>query len=81
MVRAFRRKPLNVSEQAEQRDLPQPDVSRHLRLLRESGILVTARAGREASCTIAPVFRATLSRTGNWLDLGCRWFDFGASLT
>lgn len=76
MVRTLLAESLSVSELASRLIMPQPNVSKHLRLLREAGIVVTERAGKEVRCTIAPGFRAELSRNRNRLDLGCCSFDF-----
>lgn len=78
MVRTLLAESLSVSEIASRLDMPQPNVSKHLRLLRDAGIVVTERAGKEVRCTIAAGFRAELSRTKNRLDLGCCSFDFNA---
>lgn len=37
--------PCNVSELTEQLDLPQPTVSRHLKILRERGLVTATRQG------------------------------------
>lgn len=76
MIRTLLAEELNVCQLAERLDLPQPNVSKHLRILRDAGIVVTERAGKEVVCAIAPAFRAELSRTKNRLDLGCCVFDF-----
>ena len=79
MVRTLLAESLSVSELGERLDMPQPNVSKHLSLLREAGIVVTERAGKEVRCTIAPEFRAELSRSKNRLELGCCSFDFNAA--
>lgn len=78
MVRALLGREMSVSQLGEQLDMPQPNVSKHLRVLREAGIVVTARAGKEVRGSIAPAFRAELSRNKNRLDLGCCSFDFNS---
>jgi len=76
MVRTLLAESLSVSELGERLGMPQPNVSKHLRILREAGIVVTERAGKEVRGVIAPAFRAELSRNRNRLDLGCCTFDF-----
>ena len=78
IVRTLLAEDRNVSELGEQLGMPQPNVSKHLRTLREAGIVVTGRAGKEVRCTIAPAFRADLRRNKNRLDLGCCAFDFNS---
>lgn len=81
MVRILLAEELNVCQLAERLGVPQPNVSKHLRILRDAGIVVTERAGKEVLSNIAPAFRAELSRTKNRLDLGCCAFDFNAPRT
>ncbi len=79
MVRTLLAVSLSVSELAGRLEMPQPSVSKHLRILRDAGIVVTERAGKEVRCDIAPDFRAELNRQKNRLDLGCCSFDFTAA--
>lgn len=76
MVRTLLAEELSVSQLGERLGMTQYNVSKHLRCLREAGIVVTERAGKEVRCAIAPAFRAELSRKKNRLDLGCCSFDF-----
>ena len=46
-------KPLNVSELAEAISLPQPTVSRHLKVLRERGMVVATRQGQSVYYSLA----------------------------
>ena len=39
-------KPLNVTDLAEEMELPQPTVSRHLKVLRERGMVTSERQGQ-----------------------------------
>ena len=79
MVRTLLAESLSVSVLGARLAMPQPNVSKHLSLLRAAGIVVTERAGKEVRCSIAPEFRAELSRTKNRLDLGCCVFDFSVT--
>lgn len=68
--------PCNVSDLAREMDLPQPTVSRHLRVLRESGLVTGRRDGHsviyeltdgrviEALDTLRSVLAATLKKQG-----------------
>ena len=42
---ALNQNPLNVSELTNELGLPQPSISRHLKVLRERGLVYTARQG------------------------------------
>lgn len=79
MVRTLLTESLSVSQLGERLGMPQPNVSKHLRILREAGIVVTKRAGKEVRGSVAEAFRAELSRNKNRLDLGCCTFDFNAA--
>jgi DNA-binding transcriptional ArsR family regulator len=45
--------PLNVSELTEELGLPQPTISRHLKILRDRGLVVAARQGMNVRYTLA----------------------------
>lgn len=68
--------PLTVNELVERLDVSQYNVSKHLRILREAGIVGAERQGRCVECCIVPAFRLRLSQNRNQLDLGCCVFKF-----
>ncbi|MBI3876047.1 MAG: winged helix-turn-helix transcriptional regulator [Verrucomicrobia bacterium] len=76
MVRTLLKRPLSVSDLGDRLGISQYNASKHLRLLREAGIVVTERDGKSVMCSVAPAFRAELSRNRNRLDLGCCSFNF-----
>ncbi len=76
MVRTLLKRSLSVSDLGVRLGISQYNASKHLRLLREAGIVVTERDGKAVMCSVAPAFRAELSRNRNRLDLGCCSFDF-----
>ena len=78
IVRTLLAESLSVSQLGERLKMPQPNVSKHLNILREAGIVVTERVGKEVRGNIAEAFRAELSRNKNRLDLGCCSFDFNS---
>ncbi len=45
MLYALSQEPLNVSELSERLQLPQPTTSRHLKMLRERGLVIAEREG------------------------------------
>lgn len=54
----------------------QYNVSKHLRVLRRAGIIVSTKAGKNVRCRVAPALRARLRKEGQTLDLGCCQFRF-----
>lgn len=50
------------------------NVSKHLRVLKEAGLLEVKKQGQQRIYDLAAAFRAKLSR--NTLDLGCCQFHF-----
>ncbi len=51
---------------------PQPHVSHHLRILRDSGLVEGIREGRRVCYRVAlPIRRALKDRQGEALDFGC----------
>jgi ArsR family transcriptional regulator len=50
---ALAERPHNVTALAEKLDIPQPTVSRHLRLLRQHGLVTTERQGTAVTYTLA----------------------------
>jgi DNA-binding transcriptional ArsR family regulator len=54
----------------------QYNVSKHLRILREAGIVEAAKHGKHLHCQIAPAFRRRIAKDRNQLDLGCCVFRF-----
>lgn len=66
----------NVGELTDKLKVSQYNVSKHLRILREAGIVDTRKAGKHVECRVAGAFRARLARRKNVLDLGCCTFRF-----
>jgi len=76
IVRELLREPLTVGRLVERIEVSQYNVSKHVRILREAGILETERSGKHVECRVAEDFRKRLTRRGNLLDLGCCTFRF-----
>lgn len=76
IVRELLAAPLTVGELTEHLDVTQYNVSKHVRILREAGILETERDGKHVECRVAEDFRKRLAKGGNVLDLGCCSFRF-----
>ncbi len=56
------------------------NVSKHLRILREAGIVETAKEGKTLHCQVVDAFRQRLTKNRSQLDLGCCTFRFFAPL-
>ncbi len=78
IVRTLLAESLSVSQLGARLKMPQPNVSKHLNILRVAGIVVTERVGKAVMGSVAPAFRAELSKNKNRLDLGCCSFDFNS---
>jgi DNA-binding transcriptional ArsR family regulator len=76
IVRELLAAPRTVGEITERLDVTQYNVSKHVRILREAGILETERDGKHVECRVTGDFRKRLARGGNVLDLGCCSFRF-----
>jgi DNA-binding transcriptional ArsR family regulator len=67
---------MTVSELTEELNVTQYNVSKHLRILREAGIIKTEKDGKHLKCSVQPSFQRRLTRNKNQLDLGCCTFRF-----
>jgi DNA-binding transcriptional ArsR family regulator len=68
--------PVTVSELAERVKVSQYNTSKHLRILREAGIVEAVRRGKHVHCRIVPAFQRRVANNKNQLDLGCCVFRF-----
>lgn len=80
MVHELLGEAMTVNEITERLDVSQYNVSKHLRILREAGIVTTRKDGRTVECRVTPAFRRRLSRNRKALDLGCCTFRFDRPL-
>jgi DNA-binding transcriptional ArsR family regulator len=71
--------PITVSELSARVKVSQYNVSKHLRVLRQAGIVETARKGKHVHCSIAQAFQRRVAKDKNQLDLGCCVFRFDKS--
>jgi len=69
----------NVNELAAMLAVKQSNVSKHLRILREAGIVISSKEGTVVWCRIMPEFRQRLRDGEKILDLGCCTFRFDQS--
>lgn len=68
--------PLTVQQLAERLGATSYNVSKHLRILREAGVVTSSKRGRLLLSSITPAFRGRLSDQQTTLDLGCCSFRF-----
>ncbi len=76
IVAALMTRPCNVNALSEELALSQYNVSKHLRILREAGLVESEVKGNRREYLIAAPFRRRLARNRNVLDLGCCTFRF-----
>ena len=67
---------LSVNEVAERLDMTHYNVSKHLRILREAGLIKMEREGKNHLCTIAPHLKTHLTENMYVLQLKCCTFRF-----
>lgn len=67
---------LGVNEIAERLEISQYNVSKHLRILKEAGLLEMEKAGKQRLYTIVPHLKVQLAANRNVLELDCCTFRF-----
>ncbi len=65
-----------VGELATALDISQTNISKHLRVLREAGLVEQEKQAQQRLYALAPQFAQHLKQNGNILDLGCCQFNF-----
>jgi DNA-binding transcriptional ArsR family regulator len=76
IVRELLHETLTVSELTKRLRATQYNVSKHLRILREAGIVTTEKDGKNLLCTVDAELKQKIARNRNQLDLGCCTFRF-----
>ena len=76
IVRHLISQKMTVSELSERLNVSQPSISKHLKILRESGLILSEKLGKEVENRITDGFRVKLNQKNNRLDVGCCSFDF-----
>jgi DNA-binding transcriptional ArsR family regulator len=76
ITRLLLKEPLGVNEIARRLKITQYNASKHLRVLREAGLLEVERLGQQRLYGVARKLRAQLSANGNVLQLECCSFRF-----
>ena len=80
IVRVLLVKPMTVNALTDKVKATQYNVSKHLRILREAGIVEATKFGIHVECRVAEAFRQQLNRDQSKLDLGCCTFSFDRPL-
>jgi len=76
IVRELLKKSLTVSELTQRLRVNQYNVSKHLRILREAGIVTAEKQGKNLHCAVDPEMKQKIARNKNQLELGCCTFRF-----
>lgn len=76
IVRELFSEELTVGGLVERLGISQYNVSKHLRILREAGIVETVKDGKFVHARITSVFRTRLGADHRTLNLGCCTFNF-----
>ena len=71
IVKALLKADLGVNELTDQLQLTQYNTSKHLRVLKEAGIVDVRAMGQRREYFIATTFRRRIEREGPVLDFGC----------
>ena len=76
IVRLLLKEQLGVNQVSERLEMSQYNVSKHLRILREAGLLEVERQGKQRLYGVAPSLKSQLAANKNVLELGCCTFRF-----
>ena len=79
LVRLLLHGPLGVNQLAEASGLSQYNVSKHLRILREAGLVEQEKRGQMRLYALSGELNKHLQENNNCLDLGCCTFHFDES--
>ena len=74
ILRLLYEETLSVNEISERLGATQYNVSKHLRVMREAGLLETRKHGQLRLYGVAPNLKSQLAANDNVLDLGCCTF-------
>src|SRR6188768_1224446 len=79
LVRELLKGPRTVGELTTRVGAPQYNVSKHLRILRNAGIVEQRRCSKMVECSVAEHFRKRMAGNKSALDFGCCTFRFDKS--
>lgn len=76
IARMLSERTYSVNELSEALNISQYNVSKHLRILREAGLVATTKNGQQRLYSLTPDLIKHLADNNNVLDLGCCTFHF-----
>lgn len=76
ILRLLFKEPLSVSRISERLDISQYNVSKHLRIMREAGLLEVEKQGKLRLYGVPGDLKSQVAANNNVLDLGCCTFRF-----
>ena len=68
------KEPLGVNEITARLKVPQYNVSKHLRIMREAGLVEVEQVGKQRIYAVPSKLKKQVTANGNVLDLGCCTF-------
>jgi len=74
ILRLVFKEPLSVNKISERLKVSQYNVSKHLRIMREVGLLETEKRGKQRLYAVADKLKSQVLDNNNILDLGCCTF-------
>lgn len=67
---------LSVNAVSDRLKVSQYNISKHLRIMREAGLLETEKHGKQRLYAVADKLKSQAAANNNVLDLGCCTFNF-----
>jgi DNA-binding transcriptional ArsR family regulator len=74
MLRLLFKVPMSVTQISDHLNVSQYNVSKHLRVMREAGLLEIEKCGQQRFYTVAAKLKSHVAANDNTLDLGCCTF-------
>lgn len=74
ILRLLFKNKLNVTEISGRLEMSQYNVSKHLRIMREAGLLESEKQGKQRLYSVTPELKSRVAASHNVLDLGCCTF-------
>ena len=74
MLRLLFARPMTVNEISERLKVSQYNTSKHLRIMRDAGLLASEKRGKFHVYSLSPTVKKAVVANNNVLDLGCCTF-------
>jgi DNA-binding transcriptional ArsR family regulator len=74
MLRLLFKEQLSVNAISKRLEISQYNISKHLRVLREAGLLETEKQGKQRLYIVTPRLKSSLEAGSDVLELGCCLF-------